>query len=362
MSTFKYKPAKVKHLTNVETLDTLHRKHVGNFDVRRGSLAEMKHQLVVIRDSLERLSLDQFDDPTQYMKKRSELKDEINKINTEIYDIENNVSELEYYSKINDILFDYYHDQDTIYNSNDDNQNNNENIEPEKTTNTDNIKNGHFDVIHMFSTDEHKFTDLTESNIHSGSDSESNSNKQFSIKVKLNLNYDDGKEKLRELQLLSQQKRKPKKATRRRMRKHDTNDTINILDFFCGDANTIANTNNAIAFAANTDNIKEQIPEVNNSKIEYIVSNKASLFNNYMKIINNTTLNKDLRINRLRLCTNCGIEKTTLQSEGICVCIKCGEAESIIVESEIPSHKDTVVEKTHYPYKRINHLVEYCTF
>jgi hypothetical protein len=47
-----------------------------------------------------------------------------------------------------------------------------------------------------------------------------------------------------------------------------------------------------------------------------------------------------------------------IQSEGIYVCQKCGKFEYIIIESEIPSHKDSMNEKPKYPYKTINHLIE----
>ncbi len=77
-----------------------------------------------------------------------------------------------------------------------------------------------------------------------------------------------------------------------------------------------------------------------------------------MKIIHKTSINIDKK-DKLKLCSTCGVEKIIKQSEGICVCILCGEAEQIIVESEILSHKDTIVEKVHYPYKRINHLMEW---
>jgi len=77
-----------------------------------------------------------------------------------------------------------------------------------------------------------------------------------------------------------------------------------------------------------------------------------------MRVINKTTMTID-RKNKLKLCNNCGIEKKIIQSEGICVCTKCSEAEPIMIESEMLSHKDTVIEKVHYPYKRINHLMEW---
>ena len=40
------------------------------------------------------------------------------------------------------------------------------------------------------------------------------------------------------------------------------------------------------------------------------------------------------------------------------LCQKCGDATYVIIESEIPSHKDTINEKRKYPYNPINHLIE----
>ncbi|AYV75823.1 MAG: late transcription factor VLTF3-like protein [Terrestrivirus sp.] len=338
MSAFKYKPDKIKHLSNIDTLDTIHRKHVTNFDSRRNNLTDLKNRLLHLEMSFSSINVNQFGDPTLYMKKKSSLKDEINTITGEIYDIENNVSELEYYSNIYDIALDYYYDTDL------NNASNTEHVDYQNTqwtlppnNNVDTLT-GHFEVT------------LNDKYL---SDSNNQNKKDGDYDTEL----DDGKKKLRELQLLSQQKRKPKKITRRRMRKSDINDTTNILDFFSG------------PITVNTENVKnntkteEQLnnPKVEETKtknkIEYVVTNKATLFDNYMKIINKTSIEKDKK-DRLKLCGTCGIEKTILQSEGICVCVKCGEAEPIIIESEIPSHKDTVVEKVHYPYKRINHLME----
>ena len=58
-------------------------------------------------------------------------------------------------------------------------------------------------------------------------------------------------------------------------------------------------------------------------------------------------------------CLNCNIEKTLIHSEGIYVCKKCFEVESIIIDSEKPNYKDPTPEKSGYPYKRINHFNEW---
>ena len=65
------------------------------------------------------------------------------------------------------------------------------------------------------------------------------------------------------------------------------------------------------------------------------------------------------RRSRINKCLNCNIEKTLIHSEGIYVCKKCFEVESIIIDSEKPNYKDPTPEKSGYPYKRINHFNEW---
>lgn len=86
------------------------------------------------------------------------------------------------------------------------------------------------------------------------------------------------------------------------------------------------------------------------------VSNKGSLNIEYMSIINpgSTVVKK----NRVTICDQCNIEMTLIRSEGIIVCRECGATENIVVESDIPSHSDSMNEKHKYPYKKINHFIE----
>lgn len=298
MSTFRYKPDKIKYLTSINTLDTTHRKFVSEFETRRKKLNLLKTELNTYQEQLnelEKLNLQETNEnDLNNIKKRSFLKSKIKDLERDIYDIDNNVSELEYYSNTNDILLDYYADSQIL-----ENENNNNN-----------------DTEHSDATDE---------------TTEETTNKSIS--------------KLEELNLLSQQKRKPKKTTRRRVRKADVKNTKSILDFF----------NGSTPAEPVKDIVQSEIKTA--TEIEKIVSNKATLFDNYMSIIDKTYINKNKRAT-IKTCTNCNIEKTLIQSEGSYVCKQCGEVEHVIVESEVPSHKEGACEKVHYPYKRLNHLCE----
>jgi len=99
------------------------------------------------------------------------------------------------------------------------------------------------------------------------------------------------------------------------------------------------------------------LPNTNGS-IQKKIQNKPSLIEQYLMIIDKSYAYKKIKICPVKYCSECGIEKTLIQSEGCYVCQKCGETEHIIVESEIPSHKEALNEKPKYPYKKLNHLKE----
>jgi hypothetical protein len=93
-------------------------------------------------------------------------------------------------------------------------------------------------------------------------------------------------------------------------------------------------------------------------QIEVIANNKATLKNEYMTLIDPSNTVDKTKIVAMRTCFKCNVERVFVQSEGIYVCPKCGQFEYLIVDSEIPNHKDSVSEKPKYPYKKINHLIE----
>ena len=93
-----------------------------------------------------------------------------------------------------------------------------------------------------------------------------------------------------------------------------------------------------------------------NDDVEKLISNRASLFDEYLLLIDKDYFKS--KKNLLIICSKCNIEKTLIQSEGLFACQNCGEVEHVIIESEIPSHKDLITDKPKYPYKKINHLIE----
>ena len=341
MTTFRYKPDKIKYLTSINTLDTVHRKYVCEFESRRKKINDLKTEISTIENQLVQLAKPiQSNDQniSNDIKYRSDLKTRLQKIRRDLFDIENNISELEYYSQTNDILLDYYNET-TPYEP----FNQSDNVDYSPSSDMDpvdqNIEN-HFKIVNEIDGE---------------------------IQISQPVKDVDGKLKLEELNLISQLKRKPKKVTRRRVRKTDIVNNKCILDFFSDKPITTATQDtNTMESIEETEEVEEIVGKVTETvdeikekeSIEQLVSNKATLFDDYMTLVDKTYTSREKK-NVIRTCTKCDVEKTLIQSEGFYVCQKCGEVEHAIIESEIPSHKDSVTEKNKYPYKRLNHLTEY---
>lgn len=142
MSTFKLKPPKIRDSVNMETLDKLHKDVVNDFKEKKQNLPLMKKKLCSLQQKYNLLESKQSKNyTTNDIKEKSKLRNKIDDLKDEIIDIEAGVSELEYYSKTDDILMDYY---DKLYNGDDNDQNNknqndNDQIDNKINTNDTNI-------------------------------------------------------------------------------------------------------------------------------------------------------------------------------------------------------------------------------
>lgn len=92
--------------------------------------------------------------------------------------------------------------------------------------------------------------------------------------------------------------------------------------------------------------------------IKKIIHEKGTLRDQYLTLIDSSYACNKVKLSPIKICNKCDEELTLIQSEGRLVCQKCGDTTYIIIESEIPSHKDTINEKRKYPYNPINHLIE----
>lgn len=95
-----------------------------------------------------------------------------------------------------------------------------------------------------------------------------------------------------------------------------------------------------------------------NEPIQHVVHEKGTLKDQYLCLTDSAYVSSKLKSSNIKLCKKCNCEPILIQSEGYLICPNCSEAEYVIIESEIPSHKDTLNEKPKYPYNPINHLIE----
>jgi hypothetical protein len=296
MASFKHKPTKLKYITNSTTLDEIHKGQIAMFEEKKNSIASKKDQLENINKQIEKMETES-QLITNYTL-RAKLKAEKESLEDDINGIQNNNDIMEYLSKTGNILVDYYDITAGVFYN---------------VPNNDSQREAKIDQ-----------TDKTEK-------TEEQESETFMTET-----TDNNSDKLKLLNKMSQTKRKVKKPIKKRkiLNTHANTQTQSILNYFPNE------------------NTKQ--------KIETNV-NRSTLYNEYLSLIDATYIsNKNKKIS-MKLCTNkeCNYnEKTLIQSEGILLCQKCGTVENIIIESEIPSHKDIINDKPKYPYKKQNHLKE----
>ena len=89
-----------------------------------------------------------------------------------------------------------------------------------------------------------------------------------------------------------------------------------------------------------------------------MVHEKGTLKDQYLRLTDASYMCDKVKLPVIKTCKKCSNELILMQSEGYFICQNCSEAEYVIIESEVPSHKDSMNEKPKYPYNPINHLIE----
>lgn len=291
MAQFKYKPDKIKYRDNITTLDETHRKIISDFERNRKSLDDKKKKLRNLQETLNTMNQPGKVTTGEAVRKKALLKEEISRLTDDIKDTEFNTSEIDYYSRIDDVLVQYY------------------------------------DIV---GKTEHQCE---------------------SKDLPLNISEKEDST-LDTLNKLNKKPRKIRKPSRKRVRARSGNviETKSILCFFGEGASkeAISKGNDA----SNTD--KKSVV------IEKSTKNRASLFEEYVRLVNNNHVGqRAVKKKGIKICQTCQCEKTLIHSEGMYVCQSCGMAEYVVVDSDIPNFKDSTTEKPTYPYKRLNHLVEF---
>lgn len=301
--TFRYKPDRLKYRTAISTLDETHHKYMTIFDTNKKSLPGKQRKLQTFKIQLDKLNKKNgYDLTDEDIEKKTNLRYEITKLTDEIYDISNFSSELDYYSKTTQILLEYY---ETIDN----------------TANTDDLDDN--DNVSVCS---------------------SNSDKKENINIS---------SKLIELNEQSQHKRKFKKLTKKRPKHGEQQNSKCILDFFDSKIQEKSHSDTESKYTQKQDKSKK----IEEHIVEHLVSNRATLFDEYMSIVDKSYNCGRKKSGIIRWCS-CSKEMTLIQAEGMFVCQSCGLVEYVIIESEIPNYKESGNEKPAYPYKRVNHLIE----
>jgi hypothetical protein len=372
-SQFKFKPDKIKYLSNVDTLDSTHKKIIDSINKKREDIPKKTQRLEKLQSDLERLEQEGTLNP-DFLFIRASLLEEIRTINEEIGQIGDWEEETEYYAKTYEILFNYY----DILDGQIDNELNldvkvsdenfncgaNSNINTNTTIlnkeNNFNINKSNQNITdEQYDVQDNK-QDLEQDLKNYLLDKQGEQCKQdekdkidSSIITKNNgdeWNFDGiqifnsvKSSKLDKLNELSKLKRKEKKVTRKRVKNVESliqDKNYNIFDFI--HSGTVKNDEFG-----------------NKSKKEksngYDVYDRAILYEDYRTTLEGYSFKKK----NSKTCANCNIDKVLIYSEGLYVCTGCAEVENYIVESEITNYKDPMVEKPTFPYKRKNHFCEW---
>jgi len=351
---FKFKPDKIKYLTNISTLDSSHSKISEDMIKKRENLPKKELKLEKLQKKLEDINKNIDDENFTNMK--SQLLTDIDNLETEINEIINYDKELDYYSRTYDILFNYYDiidgntiiSEDKVYDENlKDNiiHNNKKNNFDEK----ENIINDEKENI--INDEKEKFVNVNESNSFFQDITENDIFKKERV------------DKLEMLNYLSKLRRKEKKITRKRVKNIESliKENNNIFDYLDStkekselNSKLIINKN-IIEENKSEEILKEENNDLNQKKIKL---DRASLYEDYKTLLEGYFLPKKNN----KVCINCNIDKILIYSEGIYACVNCGDVERCIIENESTNYKDPMIEKPTFPYKRKNHFCEWIFF
>ena len=85
---------------------------------------------------------------------------------------------------------------------------------------------------------------------------------------------------------------------------------------------------------------------------------KAQIFYKYLKRTNQIDLNYKQKKNKIKICSQCNIDKVLHLQDGLISCVQCGNCDFILVDSDIPCYKNQIVDNKPNGYKRMNHFSE----
>ena len=337
MSSFKNKPNKLKYLSNIKTLDEIHREHMNIFTNNKKSLPQIKKNLSMKIKEYDSINNNKNNFTIEHIRQKADLKTQIELLKDEIKKIEQDDDIKEYFSKTGDILLDYYKiTSGSFYNMNGDGDRDRDELSQEQEQEQEPSQE-------LNQEQEHE-PDHSNSHNH-GSANSSKHNPILETKTKPssnpnpnpNPNPDQNQNSLKILNKLSQSQRKIKKPVKKRKYIEEPVKNKNIFNFFPGLEHVV----------------QKPVNEFNNNE----VINRATLQDKYLMLVNSNYMTEHVNKFNIKWCNSCDIEKLLIQSEGYYVCSNCGETENTIIDTEVPN-KDINNDKQKYPYKKLNHLKE----
>lgn len=307
MSSFKQRPSKLKYRSDATTVPERHINALADFNVNKQSIPYKRRKILDIQEELN-------NNKNLTLTERSKMMSQIKNLEYEIFQTDENFELLEYASKTADYLINYYEVTSSIYYNSGDSSGI---IYDETQDNQESVK------IQMTESDTMCFTES------------STIQKQKSLT-----------DRLHQLNEISKQGRKVKKQVKKRRIIQPTSTSKSILQFL----------------PTQTESTKEK--ENHMPSNDNIILNKATILHKYLMATDKEYACGKVKAEKIIYCPDCKIksgldvEKTLFQSEGCYVCKECGHTQHVIMESELPSHKELAAEKQKYPYKKINHLKE----
>jgi hypothetical protein len=275
---YKYKPDKHNFRVNVQSLDEMHREKVALFQSKRDALPEKKIKLSNMITRLNELDKELkgkiMIENADLFRERNKLKDDVKSFQIEISNIENYVDETKYYSKVGDVVENYY-----------------------------SITNG------VFYGKDDLVTKLPKE----------------ACETKITFSKE----------LLDITNRNKTRKLKRPVRKRGKD--IALEQTTPGLLSSLLNIPLKQAIEPSQDNCK------------------ATLQNQYLLMMDKEYASTKARHGCIPKCKTCMIDMDAFYDKAIAVCPKCNEFEKMLVESEMPSQRETFTEKPRYPYKRIGH-------
>lgn len=320
---YKYKPDKHNYRVGVKTIGEIHDMQTNKFKKNQRDIPNKYKKLNKLKKKLKKCINDTKNTPVNLnvdeLRKINKIKKKISELEEDIDKCKNCTDEIDYFSKTKDIIYDYYNlTNGKLYN-----------IEYIKDANNDDNSNQFNNIL----------SNNTNTNTKTNTDNDNNNNNINNNVAPDNANSDTNNNNVNRVQISQTllninnniKKKRIKKPVKRR-NKQKIRTQKSIMSLLLGS--------------------DDESEKVNNEPC------KASLQDEYLKIMDKDYACSKSKIDVIKKCPSCNTTMIIEFTEAILLCPNCGEIDDIIIESEVPSNLETFNEKPKYPYKRRGHCIE----